>query len=583
MNSVQGNTEAHTTTATTTTTTTTISQSKLQPHYQSSENYNGLPITKSISVIDNNPQLTNESLSRIVGDAQHQSIAASTACDRRALCNSDSNASNINNSANEASHTRNSANMEFVVRDNNNHHSFQENSVHNLSKEASYLYNDAKHIFSHGAQADVVGKHQDIGTDFAYNGTNHHRKSVNHIYNKSQRGSETNQNGTETNRSNNHSDHSDDKENHLENHNHYSSSSARLKNDTYHNGNHATYSESDLNNHTHVTYHREINRLKYDTNDINRGDENRHNNNTDLFGNYENHLRTDTNLTSIDLNRRTNKTTQKGRAINHNKGYVYQSENSPFRQKNETDRTDNKSNRYSVSPNNPGSNINPPSQVISQIDSDSDHPVPGYKSFLHPSLNKLCFTYENLKAEFKCAGIQDYKKYTNILIMKCVTKLWNTVRNKAEPDPWEQHTEASESLDSVAISKRPAVHFYMVGDSHIRNIFDVLLMRIATSRVKYRLESFAEDDWWNARLLLLNKPLTKHQHLREVIHLDVPLKITFRWDPFLDELPGWMSSWMVRNGSKPSHLLFEGDRGSPHVRVLDSGHGTPAFESTAGC
>ncbi|XP_066973242.1 uncharacterized protein [Macrobrachium rosenbergii] len=47
-----------------------------------------------------------------------------------------------------------------------------------------------------------------------------------------------------------------------------------------------------------------------------------------------------------------------------------------------------------------------------------------------------------------------------------------------------------------------------------------------------------------------------HESFHELILLDGPLKITFHWDPFLEQLPQLLSSWMAGVESKPTHLLI---------------------------
>ncbi|XP_066974716.1 uncharacterized protein [Macrobrachium rosenbergii] len=175
----------------------------------------------------------------------------------------------------------------------------------------------------------------------------------------------------------------------------------------------------------------------------------------------------------------------------------------------------------------------------------------------HPNkyFDQSCYYYDDLKATFLCNG--PYFKFTKELIFECASKLWNATRNPKEPDPWQRKETTPESKASAAaLSHRPAVHMLLVGDSHIRYIFEVLVRRIASPEIKYRIASFEKDTWKDVYVMMSKKRRTIHEDYHEVVHLGVPLRITYKWNAFLEDLPSSLESWIAGKAPRPSFLLF---------------------------
>ncbi|XP_066952556.1 uncharacterized protein [Macrobrachium rosenbergii] len=74
----------------------------------------------------------------------------------------------------------------------------------------------------------------------------------------------------------------------------------------------------------------------------------------------------------------------------------------------------------------------------------------------------------------------------------------------------------------------------------------------------YRSSEMRENEWKNRafRKVFWNNKKTGNSH--ELIHLDVPLRLTFYWDPLLALLPSYIASWMAGNSSKPTYLITAG-------------------------
>ncbi|XP_064089899.1 uncharacterized protein LOC135203896 [Macrobrachium nipponense] len=176
----------------------------------------------------------------------------------------------------------------------------------------------------------------------------------------------------------------------------------------------------------------------------------------------------------------------------------------------------------------------------------------------HPYYFRECYTYTNLTARFTCTDSHSFKNYSYDNILECATNLWAFMRNKSAPNPWANSSSSPPptASDAAAIAKRPSVHLVMAGDSHVRNIFEVFLRRIAGPRVKYHVAKMDPDDWKDSVDLFANWKTDAHEFFHELILLDGPLKITFYWDPFLEQLPQLMSSWAAGVESKPTHLLI---------------------------
>ncbi|KAK7006071.1 hypothetical protein SK128_002648 [Halocaridina rubra] len=135
----------------------------------------------------------------------------------------------------------------------------------------------------------------------------------------------------------------------------------------------------------------------------------------------------------------------------------------------------------------------------------------------------------------------------------------NTLRksNSEGSNLWqEQEMKPSNPPAPLLISNRTSIHFQLVGDSHIRNIFEVMVKRMANPRLLYRVESFDKDRWEEARVMYKRKRNYFHELYHEVIHLDIPLKVTYRWEAMLQNLPSLLESWISGTEPRPTLLLF---------------------------
>ncbi|KAK7077911.1 hypothetical protein SK128_007201, partial [Halocaridina rubra] len=101
---------------------------------------------------------------------------------------------------------------------------------------------------------------------------------------------------------------------------------------------------------------------------------------------------------------------------------------------------------------------------------------------------------------------------------------------------------------------RLAMHWMFIGDSHIRNIFELLVKyRLQGPMFRYRKESYMEGHWRPMKTLKVAKyqgiPIT-------VQHLTAPLVFTFTWDPFLMLLPNLTNAWLEEDGMHPTLILM---------------------------
>ncbi|KAK7072881.1 hypothetical protein SK128_023934, partial [Halocaridina rubra] len=175
----------------------------------------------------------------------------------------------------------------------------------------------------------------------------------------------------------------------------------------------------------------------------------------------------------------------------------------------------------------------------------------------YPSLHKECFIYENLTARFNCSGAPKYRKFDADLISKCVLNHWEKSGNVNQVDPWKLDlNNASKNSDYVALWKRPAIHWVFSGDSHIRNVFEVLVRRLAGPRVKYRLAGYPLSRWEATEEMIKNFGRMKHDLYHQVMHLDYPLKLTHNWQPLWLSIENNLKDWNAGNMQRPSRLIF---------------------------
>ncbi|XP_064089898.1 uncharacterized protein LOC135203895 [Macrobrachium nipponense] len=206
-----------------------------------------------------------------------------------------------------------------------------------------------------------------------------------------------------------------------------------------------------------------------------------------------------------------------------------------------------------------------PGQRIQEEASTSNASLPPEETppqIRHPYYLPECYAYEGLRARFTCSDdIHSFRNYSYDDILECASDLWEVIRNRSIPNPWKTPGSSSSvpspsAPDALAASQRPSVHLVMAGDSHIRNIFEVFLRRMANPRVKYRTARMEENDWRDSEDLFASWKWNTHEFFHELLHLDVPLRITFYWDPFLETLPQLLSSWTAGNDSNPTYLLI---------------------------
>ncbi|XP_064113378.1 uncharacterized protein LOC135220012 [Macrobrachium nipponense] len=181
----------------------------------------------------------------------------------------------------------------------------------------------------------------------------------------------------------------------------------------------------------------------------------------------------------------------------------------------------------------------------------------------HRYFLRQCYAYKSLTPRFTCTDTLSFRKYSAKAIVECAWDLWEVWRNKNQPNPWKRRGSSSSSPSAssgvVAISKRPSVHLVFLGDSHIRNLFQVFFRRLVVNRrVMYRSSEMKKDQWTYLNYNDIVWKRKKHVPMHELLHLDAPLRVTFYWDPFLVLSPKFLSSWMSGKESKPTYLITAG-------------------------
>nr|XP_045606320.1 uncharacterized protein LOC123763254 [Procambarus clarkii] len=192
--------------------------------------------------------------------------------------------------------------------------------------------------------------------------------------------------------------------------------------------------------------------------------------------------------------------------------------------------------------------------------------VPGTRKVEAPAaLSVKCYRYRELRATNTCCRMVDYARDNGSNILECATRsgpgnvgtqrLSSSSLSEAAGTP----TVATLTEEALHVKAEGAggQHWVFLGDSHIRNVFEILVKRIAGPRVKYRLNSFEKDEWRDVELIF-EKGWNMYHETIDVVHLDVPLRLTFYWDIHHAQLPHLLHQWLGPPQRTPS-LLLVGD------------------------
>ncbi|XP_069951725.1 uncharacterized protein [Cherax quadricarinatus] len=193
--------------------------------------------------------------------------------------------------------------------------------------------------------------------------------------------------------------------------------------------------------------------------------------------------------------------------------------------------------------------------------------VPGDKVTTAAALSEKCYQYTGLTAINTCCKMLDYAENNGSNILQCANTSTHTqylTKQRSSPSAassvwagWrgiyppaaETVATAEERADETDNMGGRGQHWVMLGDSHIRNVFEVLVKRISP-RLKYRLTSFRKDEWRDIEHIYEKPWKAYHNETIEVVHLDVPLRLTFYWDPFHQLLSDLLHKWLT-----PAHRL----------------------------
>ncbi|XP_066988701.1 uncharacterized protein [Macrobrachium rosenbergii] len=151
-----------------------------------------------------------------------------------------------------------------------------------------------------------------------------------------------------------------------------------------------------------------------------------------------------------------------------------------------------------------------------------------------PVLSKHCYKYGKLTAVNQCCRMYDYGFNHRQNILDCAAK----------SPAW---------FDSNRGVKTSKLHWMFVGDSHIRNLYDVLIRRLKSPMLVYRKKSYREGLWRKMETLLL----AKYQGIPVLVkHLKAPLLLTFTWSPLLELLPNLTKEWLNDEETPPTLVVM---------------------------
>ncbi|XP_064098252.1 uncharacterized protein LOC135209531 [Macrobrachium nipponense] len=151
-----------------------------------------------------------------------------------------------------------------------------------------------------------------------------------------------------------------------------------------------------------------------------------------------------------------------------------------------------------------------------------------------PVLSNHCYRYGKLAAVNQCCRMYDYGINNRQNILECA----------ARSPAW---------FDSNRGLKTSKLHWMFVGDSHIRNLYDVLIRRLKSPLLVYRKKSYREGLWRKMDTLLL----AKYQGIPVLVkHLKAPLLLTFTWSPLLELLPNLTKEWLNDEETPPTLVVM---------------------------
>ncbi|ROT61676.1 hypothetical protein C7M84_020524 [Penaeus vannamei] len=110
------------------------------------------------------------------------------------------------------------------------------------------------------------------------------------------------------------------------------------------------------------------------------------------------------------------------------------------------------------------------------------------------------------------------------------------------------------ALASPAPDLTGTAHWVLVGDSHLRYLFDVLIRRARGVGLQYRKKD--SDEWLPAHLLLRGFRLNTTYEDFKARHLAVPFRVTFLWDPLLRRVPTLVKGWEEGRHSAPTLVIL---------------------------
>ncbi|XP_042860107.1 uncharacterized protein LOC122245976 [Penaeus japonicus] len=155
----------------------------------------------------------------------------------------------------------------------------------------------------------------------------------------------------------------------------------------------------------------------------------------------------------------------------------------------------------------------------------------------HPVFSHECYRNSATKIQNNCCRLH---KYSLADIVTCSEGFANSSAIST-PGNGRRYPGMNNERDW----KTEGLHWVLVGDSRMRQLFTDLAARLSPARALYRVMDLKSGKWKpskNLLPLLLGETGPLHSNA-EVYLPDAPLRITFYWDPVLEYLPGLLRGW----------------------------------------
>ncbi|KAK3865528.1 hypothetical protein Pcinc_028884 [Petrolisthes cinctipes] len=175
-------------------------------------------------------------------------------------------------------------------------------------------------------------------------------------------------------------------------------------------------------------------------------------------------------------------------------------------------------------------------------------PQPRPQPQQHPSLDSSCYEYEGVWATNKCCDMLHYAGGDVLVCLRATfLHMYPGYRNLLDDNNSKNNNNNNSSNEN-----RPWQHWALVGDSHLRYIFDALTQRLRDyPPLQYRIISHknnssggGDTNWSDAEDFLSHLRFDSYKRDIQIRHTQSRFTVTWFYDPLLLRLPYLLTVWL---------------------------------------